>query len=426
LILPPHASRERRATVLYATGDVHLGPSLDPRNRIDAPDFGVHAITTAFLREVDIPAALPTIGDMARNAASPSPSLDRLAPQHARVALRTLRPLAAYLRNIGCDAAGMFASAGIDPLGLFDPNAHIPLPLLLEAWRRAEALSGDPNIGLRVVENIDVRLFDRMQYETEWVVIQLFVVSATVGEGLARLTRYFPVGFYGSQIDLRRHDKTVRVRHRVVGTRETPRSFSEFILSLLVRQIHELPSRPVKPRGIFFAHAAPASRGEHERILPAPVEFSAGEDIIVLDEDDLEVPMRGANPRLASGLEHHASEILARLPPLESIIDQVRALIAAELPGGNPNAEHIASALQMSTRTLSRRLDELGTSHKALLDEVRAALARRYLVEERRAVNEVSSLLGFSETSAFHRAFRRWYGQSPTDFRRDTGGDGEA
>ncbi|WP_170319542.1 AraC family transcriptional regulator [Polyangium spumosum] len=333
-----------------------------------------------------------------------------------------MRPLAAYLRHIGKDATSLFTEAGIDPLGLLDPNASIPHPLLLDRWRRAEELCNDPNLGLRVLERIEVHAMARMQLETEWVVLQMFVVSATVGEGLARFAKYFPVSFYGSRIVVEHDGRITRVRHEVLGVREVPRGFSEFILGLVALQIHELAIRPVKPREIRFAHPAPASLADHERILPGPTRFLAGEDAIVLDAADLEVPMRAANEALLTGLERHAAQALSRLPALESLVDRVRALITAELPGGNPNADHIASALQMSVRTLARRLDELGTSHKALLDDVRAKLARSYLLEEKRSVNEVAGLLGFSEVSAFHRAFRRWFGQSPTDFCRDAGG----
>jgi len=88
-----------------------------------------------------------------------------------------------------------------------------------------------------------------------------------------------------------------------------------------------------------------------------------------------------------------------------------------ELQGGNPAAETIAEHLHMSVRTLARRLAEEDTSHKALLDELRSDLARRYLSDAGLAISEVAFLLGFSEPSAFHRAFKRWTGQTPRQFR---------
>ncbi|MBK9259286.1 MAG: AraC family transcriptional regulator [Polyangiaceae bacterium] len=338
---------------------------------------------------------------------------------NTRAALRTLRPLAGYLRSAGHDTALLFAESGIDPTSLFDSSATVPYPQLLDVWRRAEERCGDPNVGLRALERLDISMLERVPHETEWVVLQVFAVSASLGEALTRFARYFPVTFYGSEIVVERAGNLVYVRHRVVGMPSIPRSFSEFILGLIARIIHELTTRPVKPREIRFAHAAPASLVEGNRILPIPPTYAANENAIVLDAMDLSVAMSCPNAALLTSLERHAEERLASLPPLESFVDQIRALIAAELEDGNPNASHIADALQISVRTLSRKLSELGTSHKALLDDVRASLARRYLLDERRAVNETARLLGFSEVSAFHRAFRRWYGRSPTDFRRE-------
>lgn len=350
---------------------------------------------------------------------SPPPAASPPSGDNSRVALRTLRPLAGHLRAVGHDAGQLLAELGIDPSGLLDPGASIPHPRMLEVWRRAEARTGDPDLGLHVLERLEIQLLERVPHETEWVVLQMFVLSPTVEEAIARYARYFPVTFYGSEIAVDREHDLVHVRHRVIGDPPLPRSFAEFILGMLARLVHEIASVPVTPRELRFAHPAPASVAEAARVLPLTPRYAAGECAVSIAVADLAVPMRAPNPALLAGLDRHGDELLARLPPLGSFVDQARALIAAELAGGNPNAEHLADALKVSVRTLSRRLSDHGTSHKALLDEVRASLSRRYLVDERRAVHEVASLLGFSEVSAFHRAFRRWFGRSPSEFRRD-------
>jgi AraC-like DNA-binding protein len=173
----------------------------------------------------------------------------------------------------------------------------------------------------------------------------------------------------------------------------------------------------VTPREIRFSHPEPASTAVHGQILAAPLRFSAGEDAFILTEADLAVPLRTASPAVKE-LERRAEELLARLPPIETLADRVRALIAAELTAGNASAAQVARALRVSGRTLVRRLEGLGTSYQMLLDEVRAELARQYLRDEGRPVQDVSHLLGFSDARAFQRAFRRWYAQSPAEYRR--------
>lgn len=289
---------------------------------------------------------------------------------------------------------------------------------MMDVWRRAEERCGDANLGFNALKPIEFRMLERAPHETEWVVLQMFVVSSTLGDALARLAKFFRVTFYGDEILVETEGSLVYVRHRALGSPSIPRSFADFMVGLVTRLIHDVTSRPVKPVEIRLAHAAPPSITEIADILPIVPSYSAGENAVVLAASDLSVTMRSPNPALLATLERHGEERLASLPPLETFIDRVRALIFAELEHGNPNATHIADILQLSVRTFSRKLNDLGTSHKTLVDEVRAALAQRYLLDEGRTVNETATLLGFSEVSTFHRAFRRWYGQSPTDFRR--------
>ena len=124
-----------------------------------------------------------------------------------------------------------------------------------------------------------------------------------------------------------------------------------------------------------------------------------------------------ADAELSAILARHAQHLLEQLPPVNDFVAHVRRLVAEELAGGDPSAEHIAARLHMSARTLRRRLQEHGARHKLLLDELRRELAIRYLSEERLEIAEVAFLLGFSEASAFHRAFKRWTGRTPSDYR---------
>ena len=116
-------------------------------------------------------------------------------------------------------------------------------------------------------------------------------------------------------------------------------------------------------------------------------------------------------------LDRHAEELLAKFPPQHSLVDQVRSIITTELRGGDPSLEHVADKLSLTPRTLQRKLQDLGISHNALLDQMRRQLAMRYLREREMAICEVAYLLGFSESSSFHRAFKRWTGVTPKEFR---------
>jgi AraC-like DNA-binding protein len=125
-----------------------------------------------------------------------------------------------------------------------------------------------------------------------------------------------------------------------------------------------------------------------------------------------------ADPGLCAVLDRHAETLIAKHSPNDSLVERVRALIKDELSGGNASLERIADSLSMSGRTLQRKLRDHGTSHQELLDQMRRDLAMRYLREPDLAICEVAYLLGFSESSALHRAFKRWTGKTPNEFRR--------
>jgi AraC-like DNA-binding protein len=110
-------------------------------------------------------------------------------------------------------------------------------------------------------------------------------------------------------------------------------------------------------------------------------------------------------------------ELLDRVPAMTSLSHRVRRLVAAGLSSG-VDSQEVARRLYMSRRTLHRQLTGEGTSFKALVDDLRRELATRYLSERRMAIAEIGFLLGFSEASAFHRAFKRWFGSTPAEHRR--------
>jgi AraC-like DNA-binding protein len=198
-----------------------------------------------------------------------------------------------------------------------------------------------------------------------------------------------------------------------------PRHVAEFIVATLVLAARAAIETTLPIVEIRFAHREPADTSEHQRILAAPLRFDANENAIVLPSSALDLPHARADARLVHMLDRHARDLLGRLPEVHDFTDRVRAVLAAELRGGNPSAEHVADTLHMSVRTLSRRLADLGTSHKELLDTLRCELAKTHLAADALAIGEVAFLLGFSEASAFHRAFRRWTGRTPQEFRRD-------
>jgi AraC-like DNA-binding protein len=180
-------------------------------------------------------------------------------------------------------------------------------------------------------------------------------------------------------------------------------------------------SADVGQLAIVFGHPAPADVSEYERTFPgAALRFGTSQYGFEFAASVLGAPLRSADANLHDLMRRHAERMLQELPQALPITRRVKGLIAEELAGGHPGCAHIAARLQVSPRTLERRLELEGTTFTRLLEEVREGLALRYVGGQDLPLSQVAMLLGFSQTTAFHRAFRRWTGQTPLQYRRSS------
>jgi AraC-like DNA-binding protein len=167
--------------------------------------------------------------------------------------------------------------------------------------------------------------------------------------------------------------------------------------------------RALSPRTVRL-EAAPHAEQALSAYFAAPIHFGSARAELVFATADLRRPSPRANPYLAAVLDRHANDLLARLPATSSYADHVRRVIARVIERGSPSLEAVAHELHASPRTVQRRLAELGTSHKALVEEVRRSLAEQHL-ESERSLTAVAFSLGYRAESSFRRAYRKWTGR---------------
>lgn len=146
--------------------------------------------------------------------------------------------------------------------------------------------------------------------------------------------------------------------------------------------------------------------------------FSQPHDEIAVPRAALDLPRRSSAPALIPTMERHLAQLLRDLPSDETFLGRVRRALAEELRRGEPTLERTSARLEMSGRSLQRRLQDEGSAHQQLVDELRCELARRHVAEQRESIAEIAFLPGFSEVSAFHRAFERWTGLTPRAYRQ--------
>ena len=173
----------------------------------------------------------------------------------------------------------------------------------------------------------------------------------------------------------------------------------------------------LKPLAVNFAHPKPPCAKKYFSFFKAPVQFAANRDSIRFAYADVDKYLVGANPQLARLNDQVMIEYLGKLNK-DNIIDRVTAVIIDMLPSGDIADEKVAEQLNMSVRSLQRRLKEVGTTFRTLLEGIREDLAATYVRDPDIELVEVAFLLGFSDQSAFSRAFKRWTGSSPSEVRK--------
>jgi AraC-like DNA-binding protein len=166
-----------------------------------------------------------------------------------------------------------------------------------------------------------------------------------------------------------------------------------------------------------FQWSGPRDREPFERFFGGPVRFGAREDVLLLRSDVLKLPLVESTPELGARFEAYAAALVGRMTSQPSLVERVRKEIAEGLLIGSAREGAVAQRLAMTARTMHRRLAEAGTSFRHIRDELLRERAEGLLRERRVPIAEVSYLLGYGEPSNFHRAFRRWTGVTPAEWR---------
>ena len=323
--------------------------------------------------------------------------------------IRAVRPLVSGLEVLGHDPAPLLASSGIDATALRDPDARVPWGTVLSFIARAIDVTGDTNLGLHIAEHAEPGSLDVHFYA--------MLSSQTLGAGYERLCRYQRLIHETTRVELDIEADRATLRHVMPGGMAAPRQSAEFLLAIWVRGGRLATGTDWAPTEVRFGPPAPPDASDHRRFFAAPIRFATGENALVLPAALLDTPCRAADPALLAVLDRYAADRLERAPQTTSFADRARAALLEEFRDGEPRAERLAARLKTSVRTLNRTLAAENLSYRKLLDHLRQELACRHLADGRVAIAEAAFLLGFSELSAFYRAFKRWTGQTPAEFR---------
>jgi AraC-like DNA-binding protein len=333
----------------------------------------------------------------------------------ASVATTSSRALLQACERLGLDTGALLGAAQLTRAELDDPDGRLPGESVSLLWREAIQRSGDPELALHAAEAVPFGAYR---------VIDFLAASApSVGEGLARVARYFPLINSGVELRLQQQPGQRAVEllspHDPAGL---PRAYVEYALCVSVLHCRQAMGVAWPLLEVRFAFARPPSTATHERLFGCGVVFGADNNALVLAEGTWEQPTAGGSSDMLRVLEGHADRLLAELRQSEGTRGTVARLLSEELRGGDPSLPRLARRMALSPRTLQRRLQAEGASFADVLDHTRKAIADVYVRDPQVALTEVAYLLGFSEPSAFSRAFQRWYGVAPSRYRAPAAG----
>lgn len=329
------------------------------------------------------------------------------------VAAGLARGLIGFAARKGADVEALVERSGIAPRELDDQDGRVPMGKYVALMRAAKALTGDAALALHYGDEVDMAELS--------VVGLLLHASETFGEVLTQLNRY---GRLLVEVDTGGADRfqlqRVAGRLWIVDARPDPDDFPELTEATFARFVGR--TRQFGMTGfvteVHVTHAAPAHAAEYEKVFGAPTRFGAGWNAMRIDESWLAHRVQ-RQPRYVFGiLGGHAEMLLRELEESKSVRGRVEKLLMPILHTGEAGMARIAAALGWSEDRLYRKLKAEGVTFEQVLDELRQKLAVDYLGARKVSINEAAYLVGFSDPSAFSRAFKRWTGSSPRAMRR--------
>jgi AraC-like DNA-binding protein len=324
-------------------------------------------------------------------------------------------PIAKALRLQGVDPMELLEEAGIDPSHVINGDRRIALEKMQRLWGLATAVTGDEAFGLHAAEQLQPATMQGLGLG--------FLASDTIYQGLQRLARFSRMLSSGLNVELQERGEFVDLVFLYDAADLTPNFVwqgFDFGMGLVLVMCRLTLGEYVSPISIECARPRPQTPEVFECMLGSRVSFECERNCLTFVRADIVDQLVTANDELARINDEQVETYLASFLAV-STAREVVGKIVEHLPDGPPNQKQIAEALHVSNRTLQRKLKDEGTSFVDLLQDTRLRLAEKYLAQPQRSVVEVAYLLGFSEPSTFSRAFKRWTGQAPADYRQTLG-----
>jgi len=329
-------------------------------------------------------------------------------PQSLFVNSSTAKTICDYLIAKGIDEQKITdaVSCSIDSFSKID--SRLSLDRYHALWHLALEFTKEPNLGLKLAKN---------PYNEEMgLVAHIFFNSPTLLAGLRQYERYYSLVNEGMHIEVTTDDRLAYVSFISDHAKAYCDADMEHNLAISVIRVKQNISASLSLEAVHFQHAEPKDTSLHELLFNCPVLFNQKHCSLIFKREHLEFKLPKRSAYLYKILIGHIETLSKKFLPKSSFTDKVSTLIKKQLAKDFVDAEHIAEKLFMSRHTLYRKLKQENAHFHELVDDVRKERAYFYLHQDKHSLSEIAFLLGFSELSAFSRAFKRWTGKSPAKY----------
>lgn len=338
------------------------------------------------------------------------PTVNTFAAGHHGVLSAAASGLSEFIGSQGGDVDRIFGISGIDAEKLACPTQSLDLVNYCRVMEEAARQAGIDNFGLHYGKQFRPQALGLIGY--------IGLCSPTLEQALRNVVAAFP--FHQHNTFIQMADKgdvwqlDYQVRHGAILNR---RQDAELTLTMLLNMVRDVAGRSWAPREVHFEHPRPEQWHEHCKVFDAPVYFDQPCNSLLIAKRDLQRTMPEHDPLLLLVMQD-AIRRLNMPVTTQGCVNQTRTQIHLQMVNGEPSLDEVAEKLGLSSWSLQRRLKEENTSFSQQVDVVRREMATHYLQQPNLSVSEMALLLGYSEVSAFSRAYRRWFGCSPRSSRK--------
>jgi AraC-like DNA-binding protein len=317
----------------------------------------------------------------------------------------------ARLDEMGKDPTVILSKVGLTPEEARDPAIRLEVRSQIKLLELAAEEVQDEWLGFHLARSFDLREIGLVYY--------VIASSDQLADALRNAERYSQINNEGVRLRFRMQDGIAAISLDYVNVdRHADRHQIEFWLVTLVRICQQVTNRRLSPLRLKTKHFRNGTPTEFKAFFGVDIEFGADADEICFPQPIALLSVVGRDEHLNELLQRYAEEVLARKPRERlTVRSKAEDILSKQLPHGRVTASEVARRLGMSLRTLSRKLGEEGTSFAEILDQLRAALAKRYLDDKMLPTSEIAWLLGYREISSLTHAFKRWTGMTPRRFR---------